>query len=51
MGLTLALSPDDPLLELSLDTNASGASFGRELLRLGEVRNGLFSPWLRFSSA
>jgi hypothetical protein len=38
VGISLALSPDDPLLELRLTTSSTGASFGRQLLRLGQGR-------------
>ena len=37
VGVSLALSPEDPTLEVSLRTAPDGAAFDRELLRLGVV--------------
>ena len=42
-GFSLALSPEDPVLELTLAVGASGLRFGRELLRLGSGRPVRFS--------
>ena len=42
-GFSLALSPEDPVLELTLAVGASGLRFGRELLRLGSGRPMRFS--------
>ena len=41
-GFSLALSPEDPVLELTLAVGASGLRFGRELLRLGSGRPVVF---------
>jgi hypothetical protein len=35
VAVSLALNPDDPLLELGLETTANSTRFNRELLRLG----------------
>ena len=39
VGLSLALSPADSILELTLNTSTTGALFTRELLRLGGGNN------------
>ena len=46
-GVSLALSVDDPLLEVALETFPDGGlAFRRELLRLGDGRNVTFSAHL-----
>jgi hypothetical protein len=42
-GVSLVLSPEDPILELDLTVRADGAAFGRKLLRLGAGRPVAFS--------
>ena len=38
VGITLAVSPEDPVMELYLNTTADGVVFQRELLRIGQGR-------------
>jgi len=45
-GISLALSPEDPLLEVYINTSSSGVVFQRELLRLGQGREVTFTAHL-----
>ena len=38
-GVSLVLSPEDPLLELNLETRPTSVMFSREMLRIGKNRN------------